>query len=42
MHMSVVAREGCYLHYTVRGSGPPVLFIQGVGVQGDGWLPQIR
>ena len=38
--MSVVAREGCYLHYTVRGSGPSVLFIQGVGVQGDGWLPQ--
>ena len=39
--MAVVAREGCYLHYTVRGNGPPVLFIQGVGVQGDGWLPQI-
>ena len=39
--MSVVAREGCYLHYTVRGNGPPVLFIQGVGVQGDAWLPQI-
>ena len=40
--MAVVAREGCYLHYTVRGHGPPVLFIQGVGVQGDGWLPQIE
>jgi aminoacrylate hydrolase len=40
--MAVVAREGCYLHYTVRGNGPPVLFIQGVGVQGDGWLPQIE
>jgi len=39
--MAVVAREGCYLHYTVRGSGPAMLFIQGVGVQGDGWLPQI-
>ena len=38
--MAVVAREGCYLHYTVRGHGPPVLFIKGVGVQGDGWLPQ--
>jgi pimeloyl-ACP methyl ester carboxylesterase len=33
--------RGCPLAYTVRGSGPPVLFIQGVGVQGDGWLPQI-
>ena len=39
--MTVVAREGCYLHYMVRGSGPPVLFIQGVGVHGDGWLPQV-
>jgi pimeloyl-ACP methyl ester carboxylesterase len=33
--------RGCPVAYTVRGSGPPVLFIQGVGVHGDGWLPQI-
>src|SRR4051812_8108625 len=25
-----------------RGAGPPVLFIQGVGVHGDGWLPQVE
>lgn len=33
--------RGCPLSYRVRGNGPPVLFIQGVGVHGDGWLPQI-
>lgn len=32
--------EGCELSYTVRGSGPAVLLIQGVGVQGDAWTPQ--
>ncbi len=31
----------CTISYTVRGSGPAVLFIQGVGVCGDGWLPQV-
>jgi pimeloyl-ACP methyl ester carboxylesterase len=35
-----IERRGCRLAYDVRGSGPPVLFIQGVGVHGDGWLPQ--
>jgi hypothetical protein len=29
------------LAYNVRGSGPPVLLIQGVGVHGGGWLPQV-
>jgi pimeloyl-ACP methyl ester carboxylesterase len=33
---------GCRLAYDVRGAGPPVLFIQGVGVHGDGWLPQVE
>lgn len=28
------------LSHRVVGSGPPVLFVQGVGVHGDGWLPQ--
>lgn len=32
--------RGCSLSYTVRGSGPPVLFIQGVATHGDGWKPQ--
>jgi pimeloyl-ACP methyl ester carboxylesterase len=33
--------EGCRLAYHVEGSGPPVIFIQGVGVHGRGWAPQI-
>jgi pimeloyl-ACP methyl ester carboxylesterase len=32
---------GCRIAYDVRGAGPPVLFIQGVGVHGDGWRPQV-
>jgi len=32
--------RGCRLAATVAGTGPPVLFIQGCGVQGDGWRPQ--
>lgn len=34
--------EGCPLAYQLQGSGPPVLFIQGVGVHGPGWQPQIE
>jgi pimeloyl-ACP methyl ester carboxylesterase len=33
--------RGCHLAYRVRGSGPPVLFIQGTGLHGDGWRPQV-
>ena len=33
--------QGCKLSYSVQGVGPTVLFIQGVGVQGLGWQPQI-
>ena len=33
--------EGCRLSYGVEGSGPPVLFIQGVAVQGEAWRPQV-
>ncbi len=33
--------QGCNLSYSVQGVGPPVLLIQGVGVQGLGWQPQI-
>lgn len=36
-----VSHRGCPLAYSVRGEGPPVLLIQGVGVHGDGWLPQV-
>lgn len=31
---------GCPLAYKVRGQGQPVVFIQGVGIHGDGWIPQ--
>ena len=36
-----VEHRGCRLAYEVRGDGPPVLLIQGVGVHGDGWRPQV-
>lgn len=35
-----VEHRGCRLHFKQSGTGPKVLFIQGVGVQGDGWRPQ--
>ena len=37
----VLEHRGCRLAYRVSGDGPPVLFIQGVAVHGDGWRPQI-
>lgn len=36
-----VKREGCRLVVERHGSGPAVLFIQGVGVHGPGWRPQV-
>jgi pimeloyl-ACP methyl ester carboxylesterase len=30
------------LAYSVAGSGPPVVFIQGVGLHGAGWQPQVE
>jgi pimeloyl-ACP methyl ester carboxylesterase len=38
----VVQHDGCKLSYSHRGSGFPVLLIQGVGIHGDGWAPQIE
>lgn len=37
----VVEHRGCRLAYEVRGNGPPVLLIQGVGVHGGAWRPQV-
>jgi pimeloyl-ACP methyl ester carboxylesterase len=37
----VFEQAGCPLHCTVAGRGPAVLFIQGVGVHGDGWRPRV-
>ncbi|MEO7890635.1 MAG: alpha/beta hydrolase [Vicinamibacterales bacterium] len=39
--MPALLHRDCSLHYDVRGSGPPVVFIQGVGLHGAGWTPQI-
>ena len=39
---AAVQHRGCALSYTVRGEGPPVLMIQGVGVHGSGWGPQVE
>lgn len=36
-----VEHRGCRLAYAVRGHGPPVVLIQGVGVVGNGWDPQV-
>lgn len=32
---------GARVHYQRRGSGPAVLMLQGVGVIGEGWRPQV-
>jgi pimeloyl-ACP methyl ester carboxylesterase len=32
---------GCRLAFSREGQGPPVVFIQGVGVHGRGWTPQV-
>jgi pimeloyl-ACP methyl ester carboxylesterase len=39
----VIDTHGCRLTYNIHGSadGAPVLFIQGVGVHGNGWRPQV-
>ena len=45
MHLAdspVVEHRGCALSYAVRGEGPPVLLIQGVGVHGSAWRPQVE
>jgi pimeloyl-ACP methyl ester carboxylesterase len=34
--------QGCRLAYRVTGTGEPVLFVQGVATQGDGWAPQTQ
>jgi pimeloyl-ACP methyl ester carboxylesterase len=36
-----LVHRGCNLAYDVRGTGPPVLLIQGAGVHGSGWRPQV-
>ena len=40
--MPLLETSGAALSYTVAGSGPPVLMIQGVGAVGNAWQPQIE
>lgn len=39
--MPELDRGDATLWYEVRGDGPPVLLVQGVGVAGSGWRPQV-
>ena len=39
---STIEFRGCQLSFEVQGNGPPVVFIQGVGVHGRGWTPQVE
>lgn len=38
----MLQHNGCLLSYQVEGSGPPLVLIQGVGVHGSGWSPQVQ
>lgn len=38
--MTTLALADADIHYELKGSGPPVLFIQGVGTTGSAWNPQ--
>jgi pimeloyl-ACP methyl ester carboxylesterase len=40
--MAFAKSAGVDLHYELSGEGPPVLLIQGVGVVGGCWQPQVR
>lgn len=41
MHTSHLDIDGCRLAYSRDGAGSPVVLIQGVGVHGHGWRPQL-
>ncbi|HXW07143.1 MAG TPA: alpha/beta fold hydrolase [Vicinamibacterales bacterium] len=40
--MATIDRGGARIHYQAAGHGPAVLLIQGVGLVGEGWRPQIE
>jgi pimeloyl-ACP methyl ester carboxylesterase len=40
-HSGTHLHRGCRLAYEIRGSGPPAVFIQGLGIHGAAWKPQI-
>ena len=37
-----IGHRGCRLSWSVCGKGPPVVLIQGTGLHGAGWLPQVE
>src|SRR4030095_14295410 len=37
-----IERNGVRLSYSIEGEGPPVLLIQGVGLPGRAWQPQVE
>jgi pimeloyl-ACP methyl ester carboxylesterase len=37
----MIDHNGCRLSFTTRGEGERVLFIQGTGLHGEGWRPQV-
>jgi pimeloyl-ACP methyl ester carboxylesterase len=39
---SSAEHRGCRLAFQADGSGPPVVLVQGVGVAGTGWTPQVQ
>jgi pimeloyl-ACP methyl ester carboxylesterase len=38
---AVIVEAGASIAYEVVGNGPPIVFIQGVGVPASGWRPQL-
>lgn len=40
--MPMLKQPDADLHYDIEGDGPPVLLIQGIGVVGECWRPQVE
>ena len=41
MRVKTLETSGAVLRYVREGTGVPVILVQGVGVIGEGWRPQI-
>lgn len=40
--MATIDRQGLQVNYERQGAGPAVVMVQGVGVGGNGWKPQVE
>lgn len=40
-HVRELEHGGCRLSYRLEGAGPPVVWVQGTGLHGEGWRPQV-